>query len=187
MKQMTDYQRELVTQNMNLVDKIIRCKIGVHGGPLLSYEDFYAIGCEAMCRAALYFKPEQGAFEPLAKRFIYNAMIDHCRKENPILAAKFDLELECDSDFFATCSAEDQLDMDDVIYHKSVVAALQQCKRRYSGVALKGIEAIELKSLGFDTRDIAERYGTSINNINAWISRARSKLREEPEFLKLAY
>jgi len=64
---------------------------------------------------------------------------------------------------------------------------LQQCKRRYSGVALKGIEAIELKSLGFDTRDIAERYGTSINNINAWISRARSKLREEPEFLKLAY
>ena len=187
MKQMTEYQRELVTQNLDLVDKIIRCRIGINGGPLLSYEDFYAVGCEALCRAAMYYKPEQGPFESLAKRYLYNAMIDHCRKENPLLAVRCDYDLGTDYDSYAMITAGEQLDLDDVMYHKSVAEALKQCKRRYTGIALKGIEAIELKSLGYDTREIAEQYGTTVNNINAWISRARSKLRLEPEFLQLEF
>ena len=77
--------------------------------------------------------------------------------------------------------------MNDLLYQNSVREALQQCKLRFSGVALKGIEAIELKSLGYDTKEIAERYGTTVNNINAWISRARSKLQLEPEFLQLQF
>ena len=56
MKQMTEYQRELVTQNLDLVDKIIRCRIGINGGPLLSYEDYYAVGCEALCRTDGYYQ-----------------------------------------------------------------------------------------------------------------------------------
>ena len=187
MKQMTEYQRELVTQNLDLVDKVIRCRIGITGGPLLTYEDFYAIGCEALCRAAMYYKPAQGPFESLAKRYVYNAMIDHCRKENPILATKIDYDLETDYDTYATITAGKQLDLDDLLYYQNVGEALQQCKLRYTGIALKGIEAIELKSLGFDTTEIAKQYGTTVNNINAWISRARAKLLLEPEFLQLEY
>lgn len=30
-----------------------------------------------------------------------------------------------------------------------------------------GIEALELKSLGYTSREIAERYSTTVNNVNA--------------------
>lgn len=187
MKQMTEYQHELVAQHLDLVDKVIRCRIGITGGPLLTYEDFYAVGCEALCRAAMYYKPDQGTFEGLARRFIYNAMIDHCRKENSQLTivAECDFEATIDSGLFEAHDHRDSID--DVLYKRSFGEALRQCKGRYTGITLKGVEAIELKSLGYDTKEIAEQYGTTVNNINAWITRARSKLKLEPEFLQLEF
>ena len=41
------------------------------------------------------------------------------------------------------------------------------------------MEAIELKLKGYEATEIAKHYDTSVNNVNAWISRARSKLRNE--------
>ena len=35
--------------------------------------------------------------------------------------------------------------------------------------------------------EIAKHYDTSVNNVNAWISRARSKLRNEPALLEILY
>ena len=64
------------------------------------------------------------------------------------------------------------------------MAALRACKERYTGIARRGVEAIELKLRGYDSSEIAEIYGTTINNVNAWISRARSKLRNEPELME---
>ncbi len=54
---------------------------------------------------------------------------------------------------------------------------LAACKEKYNGVARKSVEAIELKLKGYESTEIAEHYDTSVNNVNAWISRARSKLR----------
>ena len=65
------------------------------------------------------------------------------------------------------------------------VSALAACKEKYSGVARKGVEAIELKMKGYETTEIAKLYGTSLNNVNAWISRARSKLRNEPILIEI--
>ena len=77
MKQMTDYQRELVEQNMDLVDQVIKKRIKVAGDVLLTHEDYYQIGCEALCRAAMSYKQEIGSFVPFACIAIYNAIIDH--------------------------------------------------------------------------------------------------------------
>ena len=40
-----------------------------------------------------------------------------------------------------------------------------------------------VKALGLGTREIAEKYGTNVHNVNAWISKARKKLYAEPEFM----
>ena len=48
---MTDYQRELAIEHLGLIDQVIRKRIRVRGTPLLSYEDFYSVGCEALCDA----------------------------------------------------------------------------------------------------------------------------------------
>ena len=67
------------------------------------------------------------------------------------------------------------------LYMKTVVS-LQN-----NGVARKGVEAIELKLKGYEATEIAKHYDTSVNNVNAWISRARSKLRNEPALLEILY
>ena len=64
-------------------------------------------------------------------------------------------------------------------------AALRACKEKYQGVARKGVEAIELKLQGYESVEIADLYGTTVNNVNAWISRARSKLRNEPALMEI--
>ena len=51
MKQMTDYQRELVVQNMDLVEQIIKKRIKVVGEVLLTHEDFYQIGAAIVVNA----------------------------------------------------------------------------------------------------------------------------------------
>lgn len=53
---MTDYQNELVMEHLDLVNWVIRTRISVPNRPLLTYDDFYAIGCEAICRAALKYQ-----------------------------------------------------------------------------------------------------------------------------------
>lgn len=182
-KVMTDYQRKLTEDHLSLVNQVIRRRIRVRGLPMLTYDDLYSVGCEALCRAAMVYDPECGEFAPLASVYIYNAIIDHCRRENKQVSASSDLTLEEDNEqmtlqFFSYCE-----DLDSAMEQKAVVEAVAESKARYQGVALKGIEALELKSIGFSSREIAERYGTTVNNVNAWISRARQKLLNDPEFL----
>ncbi len=185
MKQMTDYQRELVCQNLDLVDQTIRCRIVVRGIILLTYEDFYQIGCEALCRAALEYKLERGPFAPFACRFIYNAMIDHCRKQNALMCVRHSAPLDADDDYCAMEYMSTNPDLDAALYNREAWKALQKCKEKYKGITLQGIEAMELKSIGYSSREIAERYDTTINNVNAWISRAKTRLRNDPDLAAL--
>ena len=62
-------------------------------------------------------------------------------------------------------------------------AVLTACKKHYRGIAKLGIDALVLKTKGFDCKDIAALYHTSSNNVGAWISRAAQKLRSDPDFL----
>lgn len=64
---------------------------------------------------------------------------------------------------------------------------VENTKEKYNGVARKGVEAIEMKLKGYEATEIAKHYDTSVNNVNAWISRARSKLRNEPALLEILY
>ena len=184
MKMMTEYQRELVVSNLDIVERTIRTRIKVNGQALQTYEDFYQIGCEALCRAAMDYKMEIGSFAPFGSRYVYNALIDHCRKQNTLGSRKHDYVPESDCDNYALDYFGQEEDFDDGIYLRDFSEAFNVCKNQYSGIARLGIEAIELKSLGYTTREIAKQYGTTVNNVNAWISRARSKLKSNPEFTR---
>ena len=183
MKKMTEYQCKVVEENLEIVDRVIRCKIKINGMVLQTYEDFYQIGCEALCKAAICYDPELGPFYPLGSRFVFNAIIDHCRKQNKDSSFYADLVDENgDNDFLIDSVPVDDA-VDDVIYGQEVWAAFTKCKEKYTGIILRGMEALELKSLGYTTREIADRYDTTINSVNAWISRARANLKMDPEFL----
>ena len=81
---MTEYQRTLVEENLDLLDRLILKHIGVSGRALQTYEDYYQIGSEALCRAAMQYDPSRGPFAPLGWRYAYNAIIDHCRKQQQV-------------------------------------------------------------------------------------------------------
>lgn len=98
---MTEYQRELVEQNLELVTQVIRKRIKVNGTVLQSYDDFYSVGCEALCHAAMRYRTEMGEFAPFACVLIYHAMIDHCRKQNRLMAQSSDFQTETDNESIA--------------------------------------------------------------------------------------
>lgn len=182
MKKLTEYQRKLVEENLEIVDWVIKYRIKVNGNVLQTHEDFFAIGCEAVCRAALVYNPDVGPFSPLGSRYVFNAIIDHCRKQN--IRSQFYADMtdeNGDNSFFINSTVIPE-NIDEMLYLQEVKEAFVKCKGRYSGVARRGMEAMELKSLGYTTHEIAQRYETSVNSVNAWISRARSYLMSDPEF-----
>ena len=183
MKKMTEYQCKVVEENLEIVDRVIRYKIKINGQVLQTYEDFYQIGCEALCKAAMSYEPEQGPFYPLGSRYVFNAIIDHCRKQNKDSTFYADLVDENGDNDFLIDSVPVEDNFDDMIYRQEVWTAFNKCKEKYTGIVLRGIEALELKSLGYTTREIADRYNTTINSVNAWISRARVNLKTDPDFL----
>ena len=109
-------------------------------------------------------------------------MIDHCRAMNYRAQRISDIDLGERGDLFDYYSYS-EVDFESAITDDAAMAALRACKEHYTGIARRGIEAIELKLQGYDSSEIAELYGTTINNVNAWISRARSKLRNEPQLM----
>jgi DNA-directed RNA polymerase specialized sigma24 family protein len=56
-------------------------------------------------------------------------------------------------------------------------------KAAYTGIAKKGMEAMELQTDGYSVAEIAKMYDTTPNNINAWISRARKKLKQDVDMM----
>ena len=145
---MTDYQNELVMEHLDLVNWVIRTRISVPNRPLLTYDDFYAIGCEAICRAALKYQADSGEFPPFACRYIYNAIIDHCRAMNYRLQRSVDAGAE-EGEVFFDLLAHTTVDFEAEVTDDSAKAALRACKEKYQGVARKGVEAIELKLQGY--------------------------------------
>ena len=154
---MTDYQDALVLENLDLVNWVIRTRISIPNRPLLTYDDFYAIGCEAICRAALKYQPDMGAFAPFACRYIYNAIVDHCRAMNYRLERSVEIGEDENASLLdmLTCTS---VDFDETVTDATAMSALAACKEKYNGVARKGVEAIELKLKGYEAAEIAKHY-----------------------------
>jgi len=182
---MTDYQRELVVQHMSLVDCVIRTGIYVSNNALEAYEDFYQIGCEALCKAAMSFHPEVCAFQTYASRVVRNALIDHGRamttRQKQMAGIDFDTWLS-GGEYGCERVPDDSFQ---VVMDNEALKALAECSKSYSGVIKKGADAIRLKALGYSTAEISAMYHTNRNNVAAWMSKARAKLRVEPLMIQV--
>ena len=123
---MTDYQNALVLDNLNLVSWVIRTRISIPNRPLLTYDDFYAIGCEAICRAALKYNADTGEFAPFACRYIYNAIVDHCRAINFRMERNVEIP-ENEDPALLDLLAHTSVDFDESVTDTTAMAALAAC------------------------------------------------------------
>jgi RNA polymerase sigma factor (sigma-70 family) len=182
----TESREQMITENLDVVKwsiyHNIRVDEQVQG---LGYDDLYQAGCLALCEAALSYDGSV-LFKTYAKTVVRNRLIDHCRQISRVQGKTCYLENrvpDTDDSSYADSVAAVNEDMDLLAYTNEVTGHLQKAKQRYTGVTLKGIEAIELKIKGYSGVEIAALYGVGPNLLGAWISRARKKLKADGDFM----
>ena len=151
----------------------------------LGYEELMQEGYLLLCRAAVSYDPQFGAFEPYAKKVIYNGLISHCRKvyqyESRFSALKTDEQGDplplpdehSESDTFAQ-----RVEMIEILDLLSFYA------QQYRGTTKRGIEALSWKIQGMTISEIAEALQLPPSHVGAWISKAKFALRRNPDFCK---
>lgn len=176
---LNDLQRQRVEDHLALVEQVLRRSIktneAVDG---MGHDDLYQEGCIALCRAAVSYREEMGAFPSYARTVIRNYLLDRCRE---IQSARKNLPL-LSLDAFAEMGAPEPVSpfhTEDLISDVSSSTLLSHFKNRYHGTARIGIEAMELRVRGYSCADIAKLYQKKPNYIGACISRAAEKLRRE--------
>lgn len=169
---------KLVEDNIYVVKAVIKKEIRMNNQDLdLEFDELYQIGCLTLCKAAALFDESKGTdFFTYAYKLVKNALLDHCRKTQ--CKQKYVIDTGGSIPEGAANTSGDELS--EAKFWKSLSTITRYAKSKYTGVVLKGVEAIEFKALGYNGKEIAKLYGVKVNHVNAWISKARAKLRDDP-------
>ncbi len=181
MTQLNDDQRVLAECYMPKLKSLIYRKISynqnIYG---FEYDDIFQEACLLLCRAALTYNTASTAgFVTYADKVITNGLMSYCGSlynkhkkycslyDIPeITVERMSAELPC----FENSSDHD------------IFMLLDTLKKEYRGTARRGIEALELKCLGYSGAEIADMHGVKPNMVGAWIARAVQKLKKDEMF-----
>ena len=181
---LTPEQQALVEDNLSVIDKAINLFIStdetVYG---LGRSDLYQEGAVALCKAASSYDGKSAQFDTYAITVIRNHLYSCCKsvsiRQQKLPSVSLDTDFSDDDHPppFPEPSVPDGID--ELLGRMDTADLLEDCKRRYSGVARLGVEALELKVKGLSGADIARMYHTTPNNVGTWISRATLKIRKD--------
>lgn len=161
---------------MGLVGKVIKDRVHpLSSDCIYTYEDLEQIGYLGLCKAALADRPGyETAFSTFAYVMIRNeiyAQLEYATR------CKREVSTELSDTLGGQCEDVDAAvsGQEHVVYLNDL---LDQAESQATGVTAKGIQAIRLLAMGYSNREIGERFGTTANNVTAWVARARKKLRK---------
>lgn len=182
---LTAEQQVLVESSLSVIEKTINQFIFLDKG--ISdprYADLYQEGAIALCKAAASYDDSQPAkFSTYATAVIRNHLYNCCKADHirqqklPSVSLDVDRSDEDQPPSFPEPFVPDGID--DLLGRLDTADLLADCKRRYNGVTRLGVEVLELKIKGMTGADIARLYQTTPNNVGAWISRAKQKIKKE--------
>ena len=154
------------------IHSCIRCREDVVG---LAYDDIVQESCIALCGAASSYRPDKGSFKTYAVTVIRNHLIDYCRE---IMAHETRLPtVSLDHLAESVWDADNDQTASNMISQWDACRFLCERKRRYTGTAQLGVEALLLKITdGYGVTDIAKLYGAKPNQVGAWISKAKKRI-----------
>ena len=182
---LSERQRELVEENLPLIWQTLARYITYSDAVCgLSRDDLFQEGAFALCRAAgSYCSESKVPFSAYARPVIRNHLLDYCRR---VQAERRNAPtVPLDMPIYAGQPPPEQWlsEPQDNLETQSDRLCLEQMReygrRNYHGIAHCGIEAMQLKLLGYTGTEIARLYHTSPNNVGAWIARAAGKLRSD--------
>ncbi|MFI3326493.1 MAG: sigma-70 family RNA polymerase sigma factor [Clostridia bacterium] len=180
---LTNEERKLVEENMKIAEYIVNKDIIKSNKVLdLSYEDLYQTAYLALCKAAKTYNGKF-KFSTYASTVVKNALIDYCRKIPTASQSLNETIFEDDTPLIDTIISDAHTE--EIVIESELLNVLNNSKKMYNGVVLKGIEAMELKLKGYSGTEIGAMYGVKNTHISAWISKAAKKLRDNSEFKAL--
>lgn len=186
---LNDYQRDLVASHIDIVEWAIYNHIDVNEGIYgLGYDDIFQEGCLWLCKAAAAYDGRKSQFTTYAQVVVKNGLLTYCKRiyqKQKKLISLSDIPPDPDdggSGTFADNIADGDI-YDTLISDIAIFDLLESVKSDYNGVARLGIEALELKILGYTGADIARLWGVKQNHVGAWISRAKAKLLQNERFV----
>ena len=181
---LTTEQQALVESHLTVIDKAINLFINTDETVCgLGRSDLYQEGAVALCKAAAAYDGKSAKFDTYAITVIRNHLYNCCKAVNtrqrvlPSVSLDVDDPDEDGPPPYREPFTPDGVD--ELIGRMDAANLLADCKRRYTGVARLGVEALELKVKGLSGADIARMYHTTPNNVGAWISRAAQKIRKD--------
>lgn len=177
-------QQQTVLEHLHLVSQVINMRIrkneSIYG---LGYEELLQEGYLLLCRAAISYDPQSGSFEPYAKKVIYNGLISHCRKVYQYESRFF--PLKADEHGNPLPLPDDHIEADTFVQRVEMIEILDLLSfyaQQYRGTAKRGIEALSWKMQGMSISEIADTLQIPPSYVGAWISKAKTALRRNPEF-----
>ena len=176
--------QQLVLDHLHLVSQVVRSRIqkneSVYG---LGYEELLQEGYLLLCRAAASYDSNFGPFEPYARKVIYNGLISHCRKVYQY-ESRFSSLIKDEQDNTYPLP-ENHYQADTFAQRVELIELLDLLSfyaQQYNGTTKRGIEALSWKVQGMSISEIANAMQVPPSHIGAWISKAKSALRRNPEF-----
>ena len=186
---LNESQRQLVEDHLKVVEWVIYNHINVNESAVgLGYEDMLQTGYLSLCKAAFTYNGTY-QFATYAQCCVRNALYDYCEKMQYRSSRTVSLNKPMSTDSDVTfieqlISVHTISNEDDTLSQQDAILLLDRVKPKYNGIALKGIEAMELKIKGYTGKEIAQLYGVKQSLLGAWISRASKKLSTDPEIRK---
>ena len=176
--------QQLVLEHLHLVSQVVRSRIqkneSVYG---LGYEELLQEGYLLLCRAAASYDSNFGLFEPYARKVIYNGLISHCRKVyqyesrfSSLMTDEQDNTYPLPENHYQADTFAQRVELIELLDLLSFYA------QQYNGTTKRGIEALSWKVQGMSISEIANAMQVPPSHIGAWISKAKSALRRNPEF-----
>lgn len=172
---MTEAQQKKVTDNMGLVNKVIREKVhSPYNVGMFTYDDLYQIGCVGLCKAATTDKG--GTFSTYAYRLIWNeicdALIYATRRQSHEILIEDEEQL---ADYHTDMNYEEK--------HKREVtrAAVEKAKDSATPFVARCIDVLLRHTAGETCKEIGATMGISDKQVAAYVSKARKYLKSHPD------
>lgn len=184
MKRIIPLSREqiaLVEQNISIINTVIFSRIIIDKSKFgMEYDELYQEGALLLCNAALqYDKNRNDSFKAFAFIVIRNGLVSYCKK----MSKKNKALLE----YTEKLKKSAEITMPDTIMQNKIIEFdvlffLEALRKKYTGSARLGIEALIWKVKGLTGSEIADKYNVTPNLVGAWISRAVKKLQDDSVF-----
>lgn len=174
---LTIEEQKKVEDNMGLVGKVIKDKVnGINELRFYTYDDIFQIGCIGLCKAAATDNGS-GCFSTYAYRLIWNEICDQL-----IYATRRQAKEELSETKVVLASSSENIPME---LKLDLYDVLDNAKNSASPTVKKGINALMMMSRGYTAREVGEQLDASPNLVTAWVSKARTFLKSQPELIHI--